>query len=345
MKTKLVYVLTCAPEATYIEQALMAIFSARHWNPDAWIVLLTDDKTSALMHDRGSHRGELLQYISEEIVSTFDADKNMMYRSRWIKTMVRELVSGDFLFIDCDTICCRSLADVDSFDCKVGAVLESHLTIAELNPQMQSEIEEKASLVGWSLKNETKYFSSGVIYAKDVEEVHSLYGCWHETWATGVKCGINIDQPTLAKANIDCGHIIQMIPDSYNCILFTEPQNTPNAHILHVAAFRNPSFLFEAKTLNFIKENGLNDWLKKQVLNPCNSFRPFDYEIFQSNIFQRIKWIFRMAKVEKEFVREIGCECHGSSCPDIFKSLFWVTRKRINVIRHKDRIKDNVCRK
>ena len=59
MKTKLVYVLTCEPEATYIEQALMAVWSARYWNPDAHIVLLTDNKTSALLH-AGVARGEIL---------------------------------------------------------------------------------------------------------------------------------------------------------------------------------------------------------------------------------------------------------------------------------------------
>lgn len=49
MKTKLVYVLTCAPDKNYIEQAHMAIWSARYHNPDATIVLIVDDKTDALL--------------------------------------------------------------------------------------------------------------------------------------------------------------------------------------------------------------------------------------------------------------------------------------------------------
>ena len=43
MNTKLVYVLTSASDKHYIEQALMAVYSARHWNPDAHIVLVVDD--------------------------------------------------------------------------------------------------------------------------------------------------------------------------------------------------------------------------------------------------------------------------------------------------------------
>ena len=62
MQTKLVYVLTCAPEATYIEQALISIWSARYHNPDAHIVLLVDDLTNQLLVGK---RAEVLEYITE----------------------------------------------------------------------------------------------------------------------------------------------------------------------------------------------------------------------------------------------------------------------------------------
>lgn len=328
MKTKLVYVLTCAPKATYIEQALMAVWSARYHNPDAHIVLLTDDKTSVILH-ADSSRGELLQYITEEIVSTFDEDKSMLYRSRWIKTKARELVSGDMLFIDCDTLCCRPLDEVDAFDCIAGAVPESHLPIAELNDTMQRGIEEKAQLVGWSINNETLYFSSGVLYTKDVPEAHELYRIWHDTWLNGVERGINIDQPTLAYANIQCDHLIQQIPDSYNRILFTETSGTREAHILHIAAYRNPSVLFENKNLIYIKENGLTDSIKELILHPCRSFRPFDYDLLHSSFVERIGLVDEIAGLEGGY----------------FKAAIWMLRKRIHVLRHRSRIKDNVCRK
>ena len=98
MQTKLVYVLTCTPEATYIEQALISIWSARYHNPDAHIVLLLDDKTNELLVGK---RAEVLEYVTEKVVVPFeDANATMMCRSRWIKTQVRQLVKGDFLFID-----------------------------------------------------------------------------------------------------------------------------------------------------------------------------------------------------------------------------------------------------
>ena len=79
MRTKLVYVLTCAPENSFIEQAVLATFSARHFNPDAWIVLIVDDRTDSLIMQE---RRTVLDYISEKIVVPFEADKDMVFRSR-----------------------------------------------------------------------------------------------------------------------------------------------------------------------------------------------------------------------------------------------------------------------
>ena len=79
MKAKLVYVLTCSPEGNYIEQAVLATFSARYHNPSAHIVLIVDNKTDELISDG---RDEVLKYISEKVVIPFDEDKTMMYRSR-----------------------------------------------------------------------------------------------------------------------------------------------------------------------------------------------------------------------------------------------------------------------
>lgn len=344
MKTKLVYVVTCAPEASYIEQALMAVWSARYWNPDAHIVLLTDDKTSAILHTDNA-RGEILKFISEEIVSTFDPDKSMHYRSRWIKTSARELVDGDIIFIDCDTICCRSLESVDMFDCEVGAVLESHLPISELNDVMQHEIDSMARKVGWNKQTEMFYFSSGVIYAKDTPAVHNLYAKWHKNWLNGVGLGINSDQPTLAKANIDCNHLIQRIADGYNCILFTQPQHTQDAYILHIASFRNPSFLFNADTLMYIRAYGLaNDWLQAQILFPYYSFRPFEYEILHSCMCQRLSWIKAVAKAEYGYKMQIQGN-DTTIYAVLWQITLWMFRIRIHVLRHFDEIKDNVCRK
>lgn len=357
MKTKLVYVLTCAPEATYIEQALMAVWSARYHNPDAHIVLMVDDKTDALLTDK---RGEILNYVSEKIVVPFeDESLTPMFRSRWIKTQVRQLIEGDFLFIDSDTICQRPLDDVDTFDCEVGAVLESHLPVNEFCDSLHRSAQNANEKIGVDIDVEQLYFSSGVLFVRDTEKTHRLYELWHRYWKEGNDIGLKIDQPSLAKANRETGHIIQQIPDSYNCILFTRPPFVREAHILHIAAYQNPSFLFTNKVLNNVKENGIgNEWLQKMILHPCATIMPFDYIIKHSTYKERRTWNKELAEAWKGYGEHIDANYADlSSDLHLFKRDTTLLRKghaslafRLHLVEMKLRllrknIKPNYCQR
>lgn len=278
MQTKLIYVLTCAPEATYIEQALISIWSARYHNPDARIVLLVDDMTNQLLMGK---RAEVLEYITEKVVIPFDdANATMMYRSRWIKTQVRQLVKGDLLFIDCDTIVNHSLEEIDEVEAETAAVPESNLPIVDFHPSLYESMAENARKIGWDIAGEEYYYSSGVIYIKDTPLAHKMFQLWHQYWIDGWKIGINIDQPSLAKANIECGHVIERIDDKWNCIMFTYPRWAKNAYILHYAAYRNMSFLFSKRVLKYIREHGLTDYLRSYIIDSTASYIPFNSEFY-----------------------------------------------------------------
>lgn len=359
MKTKLIYVLTCAPEATYIEQALMSVFSARHYNPDATIVLMVDAKTDALLTGK---RSEILNYISEKIVVPFeDETLTPMYRSRWIKTQVRQLIKGDYMFVDCDTITQRSLADIDTFDCEVGAVLESHLPVCEFNDSLYQGAKKLNAKIGVDIDAEKLYFSSGVLLVKDTEKTHKLYELWHQYWQEGIEQGLKIDQPSLAKANREVGHIIKHIPDTYNCIVFTRPTFVRDAHILHIASYQNPSFLFTDRVLNYVKENGVrNEWLQKMILSPCATMLPFDYNLMHSTCKERSMWRRELAeawtgygqmidttyadfpmssRLRGAVVFLLSCKCIKSA---LYISMLW---QRIHLQQAKSTIKPNMCAK
>ena len=302
MKTKLVYVLTCSPEGTYIEQALMSIWSARYHNQDAWIVLITDDRTNQLLVGK---RGELLKYISERIVIPFEDDSlSMMYRSRWIKTQVRRFIEGPFLFIDCDTVCCGSLAKIDTFDCEVAAEDDDNV-LFQLNVFKDSTTTVVAKLE-CDISQEEHYFSSGVLFCKDTPRVHRLYSLWHSYWKDAVRNnGVSIDQPSLAKANIESGHLIQPMPSVYNCVLYTQNSELRNAIILHVNLFDQTSFLFKKNALEIIKRDGIVPWLSYCLTNIHITYLPFDNEIQRSTYKQRLEWIRGIAKAAKLYKRNV----------------------------------------
>ena len=298
MKTKLVYVLTCASEGNYIEQALLAIWSARYHNPSAQIILFVDDITDGVIYEG---RDEILNYVSEKVVIPFDADKSMVYRSRWIKTSVRRLINGDFLFVDCDTITTRNLDDIDSLSCMMGAVPDSHLSVPEFGRALLKSSKVKVEPVGINLEKELFYFSSGVLYVKDTPETRALYEKWHNTWQEGVGKGVNIDQPSLAKANIEAGHLIERIDDRFNCVIYTEPDFAKDASILHFTAFRNPSWLFSKRVLDLIRKEGIKEWVEPFILNPVTTYIPFRYSISRMSINGLIRSIKTMAQGARSY--------------------------------------------
>lgn len=357
MTTKLVYVLTCASDKHYIEQALMSVFSARHWNPDAHIVLVVDDSTDNLLVGK---RAEILDYISEKIVVPFaDASLSPMYRSRFIKTSVRQRIKGDFLFIDSDTIICKNLSAIDRFECEVGAVLESHLLVEDYCDSLRSSAIAANEQLGVDLDEEKEYFSSGVLFVRDVPQAHKLYELWHQFWQDSYRLGLPIDQPSLAKANRESGHVIQRIPDTYNCILFTQNDFADKSHIMHIAAYRNPSFLFTDKVFKLLEREGLIEWVKDAVLNPCHSMLPFDYSVRHSTLGQRLDWIRTISKTAltlnsnlpeltddfpmRSSLRGMVLWMFHHGCYQM-GAIIWMLWKRVKVLRKKD-LKNNVCRK
>lgn len=355
MKTKLVYVLTCAIEATYIEQASISIYSVHYHNPDAHIVLIVDDNTNDLLVGK---RAEVLEYITEKVVISFeDTTSTPMYRSRYIKTQVRELVDGDLLFIDSDTVINHSLEEIDQLPYDVAAVPESNLPIAEFHPALYKPMCETAQKMGWNLAGEEYYFSSGVIYAKDTPQAHQLFQLWHQYWQDGLKLEVRIDQPALAKANIECGHLIQLMDNRWNCIMFTYPRTAKEAYILHFAAFRNMSFLFSKRVLGYIKENGLTDYIKDYIVHPCNSYIPFDSEFYHYRLMDYIKRFKILNKgvrdyadnVDTTFVdyipKNIICSFLQNKCYALaVVAMLFLKWKRIQVNKNY-KYKENICAK
>lgn len=298
MLTKLVYVLTCAPDGNFIEQALLAIWSARYHNPSAHIVLFVDDITDGVISEG---RNEILKYITEKRVNPFDADKTMVYRSRWIKTSVRRLIDGDYLFVDCDTVTTKNLNEIDSLDCMMGAVPDSHLAVKEFGQDLLKKSKAKVSPVGINLEEEVFYFSSGVLYVKDTPETHALYEKWHDTWLQGVQMGVNIDQPSLAKANIESGHLIERIDDRLNCVIYTQPDFAKDASILHFTAFRNPSWLFSNRVLAMIRKEGIKDWMVPFILDPVSTYVPFRYTVSRMSFRELILSIKDLSKAARTY--------------------------------------------
>ena len=279
MKTKLVYVLASTPENNYCDQALLSVFTARHYNPSVEIILVVDDQTNILFTGK---REEILNYISEKIVVNLDSDLTMMDKSRWLKTSVRNLVNGDFLFIDCDTLITQSLEEIDKCEYPIAAVPESHLPIKSFNKHLYEKVDGLSSKLGWNIEEEQYYFSSGVIYVKDLPQNYELFDKWHRYWKVGRDKGVSIDQPSFAKANIVMGRPVKILDGIWNCVMYTHVAFSYSSKILHFCSFRNMSYVFEDRFLEKVKHEGIKEceFIKFSILNPYKTFIPFENVIY-----------------------------------------------------------------
>lgn len=305
MKTKFVYVLVSTDDDIYLEQAWVSIFSLRHFNNDAEVVLICDDRTSSRINKQGP---EKFRNIVDNIVSVpFAETVSNRERSRWLKTNLRKLIEGDFLFLDTDTIITDSLEEVDEFDFNLGMVYSWHCKMED-RPSKKKTLKRIKRLFNVSILNSTDYFNSGVIYCKDSEESHLFFEKWHSLWQMAKdKPGGIQDQQSLTVTVNEVGGVHVMSGD-YNCQPMYSMKHIATAKIVHFfnlkwddnirSPFNSIDFYLEVKKAGYIPE------LSKQLILMCRStfIAPAmcicgdDIIIWNSNTFKFLRKVYRNHK-------------------------------------------------
>ena len=272
MKTKIVYVLVSLESDIYLEQAWVSIFSLRHFNKEVAVEIVCDDRTAERIRTQSP---EEFRQLAGKIVSVpFAEDVSNRERSRWLKTNLRNLVNGDFLFLDTDTIITDSLSEIDTFGFDLGMVYSWHCRMSE-RPNMRVTKNRIKSLFGKVLKDETDYFNSGVIFCKDTETTHRFFSKWHENWesAKDKPNGIQ-DQQSLAVTVDELGGVYA-ISGIYNCQPIYSMKYISTAKIVHFfnikrnnySPFNSKDFYLDLKGRGYVSEEDA-----RQILNCRSTF-------------------------------------------------------------------------
>ena len=203
--------------------------SLKRHMPDAHIVLVTDNFTYASFEGL---RKEELRYVDETIVVTLDGKYTQRQRSRMVKTSVRQNLSGDFLYIDTDTIICKPFQSLDALSSDIAACLDTHCKNYFDNPYRGLGMNDGLKL-DWPIGTENQYFNGGVVYVKDTAKAHEFYRRWNENLMDSFSKGINMDQPSFAKTNFQMGHIVGVLDDVWNCELKHGIRYLKDAYIVH----------------------------------------------------------------------------------------------------------------
>ena len=303
MNTKLVYTLVGNAGDVYLGQAIISAYTARKSNPAARIVIVVDETTGNAIRSIRT----VTDYFDDVVEVKVPDTLNKVQASRYLKTTLRQQIKGDYLYIDTDTVIVGDLSQCDMLTSDVAAVLDRHMAV-ELHPTLPG-VKSDLKTVGLAVEDlRSKYFNGGVMYVKDSELAHKFYGCWHHHWDEARKSGHNIDQPPLAKANKECGYIIQELSGEWNCQMVDNFINImDNAKVLHYFAShkRSPYKLYDEKLLKKVAESGIiDDELKAELEHPKSLFREHhllvhDEDVafnhsFVHDMFAYHRWVFNL---------------------------------------------------
>jgi hypothetical protein len=234
MKLQIVYDVISSMDNLYFEQAWASAWSLKRYNPDAHVILLTDQATCDTIETE--ERKAALEVIDEVCVVEFDGDYTDKEKSRWIKTNMRNLIKGDFLFIDADTIITGKLDNIDKIECAVGAVLDNHCHSDEISAFpifriMYSDLLQQ--IYGVKYRENTDVYNSGVLWVKDVTKAYDFFNRWHDNWLISRSKGECRDQLSMTKTIQDMGQSVTELPGIYNCQIRSSVQYLHDALIVH----------------------------------------------------------------------------------------------------------------
>ncbi len=275
MKTKIVYVVASLDDDIYMEQAIVSAWSARYYNPDCQIEMVCDQDTFKTL-DSGI-RSQNKSLFNKIHVREFKPVQSMIERSRWLKTSLREIIEGDFLYLDTDTVVCADLSYIDEFDFDLGMVLDGNV---ELKQSIFKDwtIAQMQKMYNIDASKEAQFFNGGVVFARDCLLTHQFFHHWNELWFNSL-CQFHRmkDQQPLMKANMDMGHVVKEMSGNLNCQVLESIKYLHTAHIVH---FYNNFFCKSDDMTPFFKEiflqiknDGLTDSIKDSILNCKSSFR------------------------------------------------------------------------
>lgn len=284
MKTKIVFSVVSGENDIYLPQAMVAAYTARKNNPTANIVLVVDEDTGKVVNTKLPN---IKKYVSEILVVEVPYDFNKMHKSRFLKTTLRQNIVGDYLFIDTDTVITCDLSDIDNQYADVAAVLDRHARFGE-HEHIKEILSDIAPLSLNINDINDKYFNSGVMYVKDTVKARDLYKKWYDIWIESLNLTRGIDQPPLAKANMQCGYPIVELDGTWNCQLSDNFINfLSEAKILHYFASnkQSPYLLYDRCIFEEVMKNGdIPIWLTKVLDEPKSFFKPHHLLVYGEDI-------------------------------------------------------------
>ena len=233
MIPQIVYVLVANEKNLYLEEMWVSIFSLRRHHPEATVKVLVDMETKEYL----SRFPQLTSMIDETVVVQTPAGYNAKQRSRQIKTTIRNVLKGDYIFIDTDTVICKPLDGIveDIRELKdfrgIAAVREGHATMKDTLFPPTGTVKRIFDI---DISQSPLMTNSGVMFVEDIPFTHEFYKRWNENWKRSCfEKGNSQDQPSLYATDCQYGYVIRELSGIYNAQVAMSLKYYADAVILH----------------------------------------------------------------------------------------------------------------
>lgn len=233
MIPQIVYVLVANEKNLYLEEMWVSIFSLRRHHPEATVKVLMDIETKEYL----SRFPQLTSMIDETVVVQTPAGYNEKQRSRQIKTTIRNVLKGDYIFIDTDTVICKPLDGIvkDIAEMKdfrgIAAVREGHATMKDTLFPPTGTVKRIFDI---DISQSPLMTNSGVMFVADIPFTHEFYKRWNENWKRSCfEKGNSQDQPSLYATDYQYGYVIRELSGIYNAQVAMSLKYYADAVILH----------------------------------------------------------------------------------------------------------------
>jgi len=225
--TRAVFALTSQGNDLFSSLTRLAVASLRVSNPDMRVTIVCDQQSDSTMRQT---RDALIGEIDDWQTIATPAG-NAGFRNRFVKTSLRSLLEGPFLFLDSDIFVRGDLSEIFALDCDIaGARNHSREVFSE---QVWEQDWSTLKKMEWDIGNEV-YINGGVLFFNDTESAHRLAQDWHRRWMVSYKThGSHRDQPALNASLYSVLPQLAVLPDRFNAQIFITPNVAVDASIWH----------------------------------------------------------------------------------------------------------------
>ena len=278
MIPQIVYVLVANEKNLYLEEMWVSIFSLRRHHPEATVKVLMDVETKEYL----SRFPQLTSMIDETVVVQTPAGYNAKQRSRQIKTTIRNVLKGDYIFIDTDTVICKPLDGIveDIRELKdfrgIAAVREGHATMKDTLFPPTGTVKRIFDI---DISQSPLMTNSGVMFVADIPFTHEFYKRWNENWKRSCfEKGNSQDQPSLYATDCQYGYVIRELSGIYNAQVAMSLKYYADAVILHwwhMDFIEDQSYspYFSLKIYQDLKKEGeITPQIEDLIINAKQSF-------------------------------------------------------------------------